>query len=339
MRLRHFTILLSSVLLAGQLSTATVATAETELSAMTALSRNLVLTHTFLQVSEEITSEKNGLKVKYLGGPEVTPPNKAAIALMRGVVDLLHSPASYYNGTIRETDALLVSERTPDELRENGGWELMEKIWNERLNAHILAWYEPVFQETPNGPRRDLYNLYFTKKPPLDPKTGINLNGFKMRTTATYRALLQALGATPVSMKAAEIYTGLQRGVVDGFGFPGVALTALGMTGIVKYRVDPAFYKGNNLVIVNLDRWKALPKASRDTIEQTYRAAETRSNVYIGEQAEKETAALKQGGMEIIELEGAPAERYRKLAYDLIWERLEKRAPESAAELKEKFRK
>lgn len=327
------------LLVAGALSAVPAAAADTELNAISALSRNLVLTHTFIQVSEEITKENNGLRIKYLGGPEVTPPDKAANALQRGVTDLLHSPASYYNGTIPETDVLLVSERTPDELRRNGGWDLLEKIWNQKINAHILAWYEPIFQDDANDPGRDLYNLYFTKKPKLDAQKGIDLTGFQMRTTATYRALLTALGATPVGMKSSEIYTGLQRGVVHGFGFPGVAITGLGMVGIVKYRVDPAFYKGNNLVLINLDKWKSLPQATRKLIEDKYRSAETRSNVYVGKEAEKETAALKEGGMEVITLEGEAARNYHTLAYDLIWERIGKRAPGMAAELKAKFRK
>lgn len=335
----HRILFAAPLLVAGALSAAPAAAADTDLTAMTALPRNLVLTHTFIQVSEEITEKENGISIRYMGGPEVTPPDKAANALQRGVIDLLHSPASYYSGTIPETDALLVSEASPDELRRNGGWDLLQKIWNEQLNARILAWYEPVFQDDANDPGRDLYNLYFTKKPPLDPETGIDLSGFKMRTTATYRALLEALGSTPIGMKAPEIYTGLQRGVVHGFGFPGVAITGLGMVGVVKYRVDPAFYKGNNLVIMNLDQWKALPQAQRELIDRTYREAETRSNIYVGKEAEKETAALKNGGMEIITLDDDHAERYRGLAYDLIWERIEQRAPENAAELRAKFRK
>src|SRR5690606_35867848 len=122
-------------------------------------------------------------------------------------------------------------------------------------------------------------------------------------------------------------------------GFPGVAITGLGMVGIVKYRVDPSYYKGNNLVLINLDKWKSLPQAKRDLLEAKYQGAETRSNIYVGKEAEKETAELVKGGMEIIKLEGQAAKNYHQLAYDLVWKRLEERAPGSVAELKKKFRK
>jgi TRAP-type C4-dicarboxylate transport system substrate-binding protein len=324
----------------GALTAVPAGADEIVLKSGTALIRTQSLTHTFLQISEEISKEAKGrLRINYLGGPEVTPPGKAGDALKRGVLDLLHGPASYYNGVIPETDALLVAERSAEELRANGGWALIEKLWAEKLNARILGWYEIGFQAAKDAPQLDLYNLYVTRKPAMDPATGISLKGFKMRTTATYRALLNALGATPVAMKASEIYTGLQRGVVQGFGFPGVSISALGLTGVVKYRIDPGFYKGNNLVLANLDKWKALPKDLRDLIEKRFHEGELRSRIYVAADARKEEAALVKGGMQIVTLEGKGAEAYRKLAYDLIWRRLEKRAPANAKALAAKFRK
>lgn len=315
----------------------TLVAQQIELKSATGLNRAQSLTHTFLQVSEEIAKEAGGrLAIRYLGGPEVTPPNKIGEALRRGLMDLLHSPASYYNGIIAETDILLVAERTPAELRENGGWDMLQKIWNERLNARLLAWYEPVFQDSETAPRRDLYNLYFTRKPPLDEAKGVNLSGFRMRTTATYREMLTALGATPVGMPGPEIYTGLQRGVVQGFGFPGVAITGLGLTGIVKYRLDPSFFKGNNLVLMNLDKWKAMPQALRELVEKRFQEAEVRSNVYVTKQAKIEEAELIKGGMEIMTLTGAGAKNYLEITNAGIWKRLEERSP-VAKELRAKF--
>lgn len=339
MRLHRSTCVFA-VLAAAALAAPPASAAEIVLKSATALTKTLSLTHTFLQVCNEINAKEKGkLRIDYLGGPEVTPPGKVAEALKRGLIDLLHGPASYYNGAVPEGDAILVSERTPAEVRANGGMALLEKIWNKKLNAHILAWFESGFQASKDAPVVDLYNLYFTKKPPLDPVNGLNLKGFKMRTTATYRPLLRALGATPVGMPNTEIYTALQRGVVDGFGFPGVALTGLGLAHVVKYRVDPAFYKGNNLVLINLDRWKAMPHAMQEMLTKTFQGAEVRSNVYIGADAKKEEETMKAGGMKIITLTGKPAADYHHLAYNLVWKRLEQRVPKEAKEIRAKFDK
>ena len=339
MNIRHLPLSLTALAL-GALLVAPASAEEIVLKSATALPRNLSLTHTFLNVSKEISAKAKGkLRIHYLGGPDVTPPRKVAQALQRGVIDLLHSPASYYNGTISEVDAILAAERTPPEVRANGGMDMLEKIWNKKLNAHILGWYESGFQASPDAPVIGLYNLYFTQKPKMDATKGLDLTGLKMRATATYRPLLKALGATPVGMKSSEIYVGLQRSVVNGFGWPGVAISGLGLTGIVKYRVDPSFYKGNNLVLINLDKWNALPQDLRALMTKSYRDGELRSNMYVAADAKKEELAMKKGGMKIITLTGKAAKAYHKLAVDLIWQRLEKRSPKNTAALRAKFAK
>ena len=313
---------------------------EIVLKSATALPSNLSLVQTFLTVSKEINEKAKGkLRIDYLGGPEVTPPSKAAEAVKRGVIDVLHSPSAYYAGTIPEGDAILASERSPAEIRANGGMALLEKIWNKALNAHILGWYASGFQETKDAPIVNLYNLYFTEKPPLDPVKGLNLRGMKIRSTPTYRPLLEALGATPVGMKGSEIYVGLQRGVVKGFGWPGVAITGLGLGDVVKYRIDPGFYKGNNMVIINLDKWNSLSPELKALMGKSYEEGEVRDNVYIAADARKEAATMQKAGMQIITLPREAAEAYQKLAVDLMWQRVEKSAPENAKALRAKFAK
>ena len=313
---------------------------EVVLKSATALPSNLSLVQTFLAIGKEINEKAKGkLRIDYLGGPEVTPPSKAAQAIKRGVIDLLHSPSGYYAGAVPEGDAILASERTPAEIRANGGLAILEKIWNKALNAHILGWYASGFQDTKDSPIVDLYNLYFTEKPPLDPAKGLNLKGMKMRSTPTYRPLLEALGAVPVGMKSSEIYVGLQRGVVNGFAWPGVAITGLGLGDVVKYRVDPGFYRGNNMVIINLDKWNSLSQEMKDLLTKSYEEGEVRDNVYLAADARKEAATLQKAGMQIIELDANAAAAYHKLAIDVIWKRLEKRSPEHAKALRAKFAK
>ena len=44
-----------------------------------------------------------------------------------------------------------------------------------------------------------------------------DLKGMRVRTTNTYRAFLEAAGSIPVSTSRGEIYTSLERGVVDAY--------------------------------------------------------------------------------------------------------------------------
>ena len=81
------------------------------------------------------------------------------------------------------------------------------------------------------------FHLYLTK-----PITKPDLTGFKIRITPVYRDFFTALGATVVQTAPGEVYTALERGVVDGYGWPIGGIFDFGWHEKTKYRVDPGFY-------------------------------------------------------------------------------------------------
>lgn len=250
--------------------------------------------------------------VEYLGGPEINSASNAPAALRRGGIDVLHSPAAYYAGTIPQGMGLMATNQTPDEVRANGGMDILQRIWGEKFNAHILAWGESGAQ----------FYLYFVDRPRIGSDGVPDLKGLRMRTTGAYRAILGALGATQVQIPVPEVYTGLQRGVVNGLGWPNMGLASQGLAGIVKYRVDPPFYHLANLMLVNLDRWKALTKEQQDFLAKMARDYEAKSNSDIATQAAADEAAFRKAGGEIIALEGDAAARYLQIANESMWERM-----------------
>ena len=113
------------------------------------------------------------------------------------------------------------------ELRKNGGFDYMAKLYAEKMNAIFLA------RHVDNNP----FHLYLNK-----PITNPDLTGLKIRITPVYRDFFQALGATVVQTPPGEVYTSLERGVVDGYGWPITGIFDLGWHEKTKYRVDPGFY-------------------------------------------------------------------------------------------------
>ncbi len=73
------------------------------------------------------TSDKTGLKLHYLGGPEITPQQKQASALARGLTDILNCPAAYYQSQVPAARVAGVNNVSPAELRRNGGYELLQQ--------------------------------------------------------------------------------------------------------------------------------------------------------------------------------------------------------------------
>ncbi len=113
-----------------------------------------------------------------------------------------------------------------------GGMALPE-AWGKGLNAHILAWTHFKGQK---------FHVYTRFKPKFSEKTGLDLTGFKMRSTGLYNALFKAMGATTVNMNPSDLYTGLERGVVVGMAWPWGSVAKYGWQRFLRYRIEPGFY-------------------------------------------------------------------------------------------------
>ena len=300
----------------GAAAVATPAIAETELKASSALTTNREMTQAYLKFFlGALDAQGKGLvRTRFIGGPEVTPPTKQAAALARGTFDITHSPSSYYAGMVPEGYAVLVTNMTPAEIRKSGGFDMLDAAHQKKANAKLLAW----------GDSGGKFNTYLSQKPAMAAVGAISLKGFKMRSTATYRPLFEYLGATPVGMKSSEIFTGLERGVVHGFGSPSSGLVAIGVKGKVKYRIDPSYYNLNNFVFINLDRWKSLPEKARKLIADAARDYEDKSTEFYLGFANKDEKEMKAAGMEIITLKGRAAHDYVEAANSAVWQRFAK---------------
>ncbi len=286
-----------------------------ELSAVTALQQTNTLAKSFLRNFLE-PAQRKGLVVRYIGGQEVVPPRKAANALRRGQFDLLSSPTAYYIGTVPEGYAMYGSNQGPASLRKNGGWKVLEEVYLKKAGAKLLAW----------GENMTSYYTYLTIKPKLDKDGAPDLTGVKMRATGTYRPLFRALGASTINIKSSEIFTAIQRGTVQGFGFPDVAVVAIGLHKAVKYRILPNYYQTNQVLTMNPQSWKALSAEDRKKVNDAAIEYETTSVHWMEEQRLKEDEQLRAAGVKDIVLEGKAARKYLDAAYDAIWKELENRS-------------
>lgn len=301
----------------------TPALSQTMLRAVSAQPRTVDPTRSFLDnlIHPFNRANRGMVRLEYLGGPEVSPPRKAWSALRRGRFEILHSPADFYIATVPEGHALTLSQKTPAELRANGGFALMRRIWAKKAGAWLLAWGESA-----TG-----HNIYLARKPGRTPDGRLTFKGLKMRVTGIYRPLLNALGAQTLGLKPIEISSAMRSGIVDGFGWPDVGLVALGVVKVVKFRIDPGFYRSNMLVTVNLKKWNELSKDVRGALEREAVRYERDSVAYMKELRDKDEKALTEGGMRIVKLEGEAAKHYLAAANSAVWRALRKRSKNAKA--------
>jgi hypothetical protein len=105
------------------------------------------------------------------------------------------------------------------------------------------------------------FHIYLNKKPEK-----LDFSGLKIRVTPVYKDIVEALGGTAITTAPGEVYTALERGVVDGYGWPVTGIFDLGWDKVTKFRLEPAFYSVEVNVLVNLDTWKALTDAQAQVL-------------------------------------------------------------------------
>lgn len=106
------------------------------------------------------------------------------------------------------------------------------------------------------------------------------------------------------------MYTALQRGVVDGMAWPNLALASFGVFPLLKYRIEPPFYHLADTLIVNLDKWNALPKRTRDFLTKHGIGYENAANEKIAELIRVDAREHDKVGGQPIKLGAAAGKKY-----------------------------
>jgi TRAP-type C4-dicarboxylate transport system substrate-binding protein len=274
---------------------------------------------------ERVNKEGKGiLQINYIGGPKAMPPFETGNALKSGVVDIANSTGAFYTNVMPEADAWKLTERPMSELRKNGGYDYMAQLYAEKMNAIFLA------RHVDNNP----FHLYLNK-----PISTADLSGLKLRITPVYRDFFQALGATVVQTAPGEVYTALERGVVDGYGWPITGIFDLGWHEKTKYRVDPGFYSAEVSILVNKAAWDRLTDAQRNVLRKAGEQAEADAAALFAEENAKDTKRQADAGIQTIKLEGASGKSYHDKAYEAGWAGVLRQSPQHGAKLKELFAK
>jgi TRAP-type transport system periplasmic protein len=298
---------------------------ELTLKAVSAFAENTTYSRPFEQFINRVNADGKGiLRINYIGGPKALPPFEIGNALKGGVIDIANAAGAFYTNLMPEADAWKLTERPMAQLRENGGYAAMAAIYAQKLNAIFLA------RLVDNNP----FHLYVNK-----PISTPDLTGLKLRITPVYRDFFQALGATVVQTAPGEVYTALERGVVDGYGWPITGVFDLGWNEKTKYRVDPGFYTAEVSVLVNKSAWDRLNEAQRNLLRKSGEQVEADAAAVFAEENEREINRQAAAGIQTIRFEGATASTYLTKAYQAGWNGIIRQSPTAGPRLKELFQK
>lgn len=255
------------------------------------------------------------LSFDYIGGPEVFPNTEGMEAIRKGLVDAGWTTTAYHVGLVPEGDALKLSQLQPWEERESGAYDLMNEYHQEKANAYYL-WrlaFDGYFQ------------LYLQEK-----RETPDLAGLRLRTTPIYAPLIKALGGATMTSSPGELYTALDRGVVDGYGMASTGISTWKLEEVTKYIWGPEFYCSPTGVYINFDVWKGLHEKQRALLTTLAMEVERWSGDKWAAFFKEERAAMAKAGMEVIKFTPADEKKYLDLAYGEGWKAVIAKVPEAA---------
>jgi len=317
---------LTRIVVAGLLATGCCRASgeEVTLRMVSAFAENGIYVQRLQTWIQKFNAEGKGvLQINFIGGPKAIPTFEVGNAVKTGVVDLAMSTGAFYTNVMPEADFLKLTEIPVAAQRKNGAFEAINKVWNEKANMQYVG---RMVEDQP-------FHIYLTKK--IDKP---DLSGLKIRITPVYREFFQLLGATVITTPPGEVYTALERGVVDGYGWPIGGIFDLNWHEKTKFRVDPGFYDAEVSIVMHLPAYQRLTDAQRGYLTKQMLALEG-ENSFWARFAADETSRQEKAGIQAIRFDAASAKAFRDKAYEVAWAAAAKQSPEVAARFKPLFTK
>ncbi len=241
----------------------------------------------------------------------VVPHRETPQAVSKGILDGDLTAVSYFSGrdpAFALIGDLIAGYDTPEQIQEfcksGGGKELLQKLYDK---------YQPGVKVVGCG----TYNREaFVSKVPI--KSVADLKGKKIRSPEGLAAdVFRRAGAAPVSLPGSEIYTALDKGVIDAADNSAYANNdANGLHKVAKYPIYPGIHSMPVLQFtVSEDVWDRMSPKDRVILEQWYQDA-YKGMTEATRKKDEELVARDKAGGEIIVIDWPQAERdkFREIA-------------------------
>jgi TRAP-type C4-dicarboxylate transport system substrate-binding protein len=205
-----------------------------------------------------------------------------------------------------------------------GMYDIMRK-WHEKAGIHYLC-------NVCGGPS---FLALFTNKVVKNPHE--DFKGLRFRANPAVIEFYKNLGLTAVSMPYGEVYTAIERGVIDGYFFALTAVIRSGLHEVTKYMIDHPMGHGFIGILLNSNTWKRLSKDQQDLLTEIGIEMEVWADNWQRDFIERERNRLEEKGLKFTHFSPDDAEWYKKFYWDSRWAELMRDCPEHATKLKEMF--
>ncbi|MDK3018035.1 TRAP transporter substrate-binding protein DctP [Pseudodonghicola flavimaris] len=285
------------------------------------LPTQLVFAEPTVMFVDHVNEVGKGVLQINLVGPDAIPGPEQSNALRTGLLDMATLPPGLYKQQVPLGNAQDISDMTVAEQKANGAYDYMREMTKEQLGAYILTTYGDGVP----------FHIYADK----EISSLEDLKGLRLRGSPIYNAFFSSLGISSTSTSASETYTALERGVVNGVGWPLWGVHDLGWEKFIKTRVDPGFYNVTINILVNEKVWEGLTDEERKVLEDAAAWLDAEMPAF---NADKNEMNLKiQADAGIVSFDAGPD--LPKQAADIYWGEMAKIDAEGTAKLRALFQK
>lgn len=255
---------------------------------------------------------EDGVKIDVLPTKAVVPHRETIDAVANGILDGDLNAVSYFSGrdpAFAIMGDLIAGYDTVDQMQTfcqiGGGKEMLQKIYDKytKGKVHVVG-CGPYAREA------------FVSSIEID--TVDKMKGVKIRSPEGLAAeVFKRAGATPVSLPFSEVYTSLEKGIVQAADASAhVNNNASGMYKVAKYPIYPGIHSMAVLqFIVNKDVWDKLSEAEQTALEVWYIAAYTTMRRSADMEDKKLAAMQREGGdVTVIDWDQAERDKFRAIA-------------------------
>ncbi len=261
------------------------------------------------------------VKFNYRGGPEAIPTFDQFDACRRGVVEVCIQPITFLANEAPVVAAISAIEATPKEMQDKGIYAFFRDTVLP-LGAYYVGNVNWTVQS----------QTLFLNQPITQAS---DLKGKTLRGDNSVRGFMQSLGISYTNMPPGDIYTSLQRGVIDGFAWA-VSKTILdnAWMEVSKYYIDPPYSAINMGVFVSLKTWDYLPPDIQKLFNDTMRASEEKWYPTWQASREKLLQMFREKGATPIHFPEEQAKAFTQAYFDATWATAMKEDPEKTKQLR-----
>ncbi|HRJ68909.1 MAG TPA: TRAP transporter substrate-binding protein DctP [Beijerinckiaceae bacterium] len=282
----------------------------------------------FLKFAAKVNEKGKGIvQIRVRGGPEVIPFGQLGESQRTGAIDMINAPAGAYLNLVPEGEAFNITTKKPAELKANGGFDLINQVYNRKGNAQLLAHVD--------GGRG--FHVFCVDEPAQTTDGSFDWKKLKVRAAPLQRDFMESLGCNVVVMGPAEVYTALERGLVNSTCYTILGYKAFGWNKFTKFRIDPDFFQTDVLISMNKAKWDSLSAEAKKVLADVSAEHEASSIAENVTNTENEDKQLQADGMKILKMSDAAGKAFQAKATQVSLERMTKRDPANVEALRAKF--